>query len=337
MIKVKQFLKYSLLAVLFLSIMTACSSDNGEKSKDQIVLRYGYASNSEPVIKAMKLFGELVEEKTDGEVVVEYYPDAQLGGEIELIELTQTGAIDFTKVSGSALESFSSVYGVFSVPYLFTDEDHFFRVMENDDVINPFYESTSKLGFVGLTYYDSGQRSFYMVDEPIYHPDDLKGKKIRTMESQTAIQMIQLLGGSPTPMGSNEVYTSMSSNLINGAENNEFVLVTAGHGEVAKYYSYDEHTRVPDIVIVNEERLSGLSEKHRQAIYEAANESTEYQKAIFKEAIENEKKIASEKFGVEFNEVEKEPFIELVQPLHEEYKNNPVYKDFYNSIISEIK
>jgi len=336
MMKFNKTIKYAVLSLLSLLALTACgTSGNSATADDQIVLRYGYASNSEPVVKAMHYFGDLVEEKTNGEIVIDYYPDAQLGGETQLIELTQTGAIDFTKVGGSALEGFASEYGIFSVPYLFEDEDHYFRVMENEEIINPVYQSTEDLGFVGLTYYDSGQRSFYMVDGPINHPDDLQGKKIRTMQSETAIAMIDLLGASPTPLGSDEVYTSMSSNLIDGAENNEFVLVTAGHGEIAKYYSYDEHTRVPDIVIANQATLERLTEEQRDAIYEAARESTEFQKEIFKEAVEEEKRIASEEFGVQFNDVDKTPFIEKVQPSHEEYAASEVFADLYPAIINE--
>ena len=101
-----------------------------------------------------------------------------------------------------------------------------------------------------------------------------EGKKIRVMQSETAIKMVELLGGSPVPMGSDEVYTSLQSNLINGSENNEFVLYTAGHGGVAKYYSYDEHTRVPDIIIMNDAIKEQLTDEQEKAIEEAAKEST---------------------------------------------------------------
>lgn len=333
MIKLRKKWKTALLGSVSLLSLAACGATNGETGSDEaVVLRFSYASNSQPVIDAMNKFGELVEEKSDGEVVIEYFPDGQLGGERELIELTQTGAIDFTKVSGSALESFSKDYAIFSVPYLFDSEDHFFRVMEDDTITNPIYQSTKDLGFVGLTYYDSGQRSFYMVDGPVNHPDDLKGKKVRVLQSETAIQMVELLGGSPTPMGSDEVYTSMQSNLINGAENNEFVLVTAGHGDIAKHYSYDEHTRVPDIMIMNQETLDGLTEEQQKAIYEAAEESKEYEIKVFKEAVEEEKAAAAERFGVQFNEVDKAPFQEAVQPLHDQFKNSEEYGDMYKAI-----
>lgn len=319
-----------LTGLLSLLVLSGCS--NQSHAENQVVLRFAYASNSQPVKDAMSKFGELLSEKTNGEVVVEYYPDAQLGGERELIELTQTGAVDITKVSGSALEAFSKKYSIFGIPYLFDSEEHFYTVMENRLIMDPIYQSTEDLGFIGLTYYDSGQRSFYMTHGPVKTPDDLKGKKIRVMQSETAIKMIQLLGGSPTPMGSNEVYTSLQQGIIDGAENNEFVLVTAGHGDVTKYYSYDEHTRVPDIVIINKDILNRLTEEQRQAVYEAAKESTEFEKLVWKAAVEKEKEEAIKKHEVIFNDVDKKPFQEAVQPLHDEFKNSKQFSEIYKAI-----
>ncbi|UOQ93340.1 TRAP transporter substrate-binding protein [Halobacillus shinanisalinarum] len=319
-----------LVGACILTMITGCSLN--AKAGDQVVLRFAYASNAPPVKEAMEEFGRLLEEKTDGEVIVKYYPDSQLGGERELIELTQTGAVDITKVSGSALESFSDRYSIFAIPYLFDGEEHFYNVMENEEIMDPIYQSTSDLGFVGLTYYDSGQRSFYMKDGPVESPEDIKGKKIRVMQSETAIKMIELLGGSPTPMGGGEVYTSLQQGIIDGAENNEFVLVTAGHGEVAKYYSYDQHTRVPDIVVMNEATLNKLTPEQREAVHEAAEESTEYEKKVWKAAVEKEKQMAIEEHGVEFNEVDNAPFKEAVQPLHDEFKNNEKFTDLYEAI-----
>ena len=299
------------------SVATVADADVNET----VTLRFAYASNSQPVIDAMNEFGRLVKEKTDGSVQIQYFPDGQLGGERELIELTQSGAVDFTKVSASALESFSKDYSIFSVPYLFNDEEHFFKVMDNEEIMEPIYQSTKDLGFTGLTYYDSGQRSFYMVDGPI-----------RVMQSETAIKMVELLGGSPVPMGSDEVYTSLQSNLINGSENNEFVLYTAGHGGVAKYYSYDEHTRVPDIIIMNDAIKEQLTAEQEKAIEEAAKESTVFEIEAFARAIEEEKALAQEEHGVQFNDVDNTPFREAVAPLHDTFKNDPAYKDLYQKI-----
>src|SRR5699024_12441133 len=151
----------------------------------------------------------------------------------------------------------------------FDDEDHYFNVLEDEEFMDAVYHSTEDQGMVGLTYYDYGSRNFYMTDGPVKEPDDMKGKKVRVMESEIAIRMVKLLGASPTPMGSDEVYTSLQQGIIDGAENNEFVLVTAGHGGATKYYSYDEHTRVPDMVIINQETLNRLTKEQKTAVYEA--------------------------------------------------------------------
>lgn len=331
----KQLLSGLLLSAMGLVVLSGCGTTEAS-SEEQIVLRYAYASNSQPVIDSMVEFGRLVEEKTDGQVTVEYFPDGQLGSETELIELTQTGGIDFTKVSGSALEGFSKDYSIFSVPYLFDSEEHFFEVMENKAITDEIYNSTEELGFVGITYYDSGQRSFYMTDGPVNSLADLKGKKIRVMQSETAIKMVELLGASPVPMGSSEVYTSLQSNLINGAENNEFVLYTAGHGGVAKYYSYDEHTRVPDIVIMNSEVKERLTDEQYEAVLAAAKESTEFEKAVFKDAVEEEKAIATKEYGVVYNNVDTTEFLAAVQPLHEQFKNDKNYSELYQEIRSLV-
>lgn len=331
----KQLLSGLLLSAMGLVVLSGCGTTEAS-SEEQIVLRYAYASNSQPVIDSMVEFGRLVEEKTDGQVTVEYFPDGQLGSETELIELTQTGGIDFTKVSGSALEGFSKDYSIFSVPYLFDSEEHFFNVMENKSITDEIYNSTEELGFVGITYYDSGQRSFYMTDGPVNSLADLKGKKIRVMQSETAIKMVELLGASPVPMGSSEVYTSLQSNLINGAENNEFVLYTAGHGGVAKYYSYDEHTRVPDIVIMNSEVKERLTDEQYEAVLAAAKESTEFEKAVFKDAVEEEKAIATKEYGVVYNDLDTTEFLAAVQPLHEQFKNDKNYSELYQEIRSLV-
>ncbi|MBD8067803.1 TRAP transporter substrate-binding protein [Bacillus sp. PS06] len=317
------------LCMLFLAFFAGCSN----QQDDKVVLRFAYGSNAKPLMDAMAQFGEILAEKTNGEVVVEYFPDGQLGSERELIELTQTGAVQIAKVNGGALESFSNKYSIFGLPYLFDDENHFYEVMESD-IVKPIYQSTEDLGFVGLTYYDSGQRSFYLTDGPVEHPDDLKGKKVRVMQSDTQIKMVELLGGSPTPMGAGEVYTSLQQGILDGAENNEFALTEGGHGDVSKYYSYDEHGRVPDIVIINKATLDELSEEHRNAVLEAAYESTQYEKSVWKEAVEATKQRAIDEFGVTFNEVDKAPFQLAVEPLHEQFKNNPDFKDIYEQIKS---
>lgn len=281
-------------------------------------LRFGYAQNATPTVEAMQKFGELVAEKTGGEVTVQFFPDGQLGGEREMIEMMQGGALDITKVSAGLLESFNPIYGVFPLPYLFNDQDHFYAAMDSADVMGPVYDSTRDTGFVGLTYYNSGARNFYTVDTPVQSVEDLKGLKIRVLQSPTAIRTIELLGATPVAMGQAEVYTSLQQGVLDGAENNEFALTVARHAEVAKHYSYDGHTRIPDVLLIGTATLDRLTEEQRTAVQEAARESTEHHKSLWDAAIEAERKKAAEDFGVQFYEPEVAPFRDAVAPIYDE-------------------
>lgn len=122
------------------------------------------------------------------------------------MELTQVGVVDITKVSSGLMESFSPEYGVFSLPYLFATVDEYYRVMDNPQVMEPVYQSTAAQGFVGVGWYDSGARNFYMSKAPVKRIEDLRGKKIRVMQSETAIQTLKLLGASPIAMSRGGLY-----------------------------------------------------------------------------------------------------------------------------------
>ncbi|WP_319520557.1 TRAP transporter substrate-binding protein [uncultured Martelella sp.] len=295
-------------------------------------LRFAYASNATPTKQAMTEFGELLSEKTDGELTVQFFPDSQLGGERELVEMVQSGLLDLTKVSGGLMESFSPIYGVFSMPYLFDDQDHFYKVMDDPDIMEPIYQSTADTGMIGLTYYDSGARSFYTAAEPVEGVDDLDGLKIRVMQSPTSISMVEMLGGSPIAMGQSEVYTSIQQGVLDGAENNEFALTIARHGEVAKYYSYDMHTRIPDVMLISKATFDSLSPEQQEAVIAAAKESTAFQKTAWGDAIAATKKEAEEEFGVQFFYPDVSEFQAAVQPMYDALQSEPEKYQVYEQI-----
>jgi len=298
----------------------------------KVNLRFAYASNATPTKEAMAKFGEYLKEKTNGEVTVTYFPDSQLGGERELVEMVQSGALDMTKVSGGLLESFADVYGVFSMPYLFDSTEHYYKVMDDPEIMGPIYNATEGVGFVGLTYYNSGARSFYTTKQPINSVADLKGLKIRVMQSKTSIRMIQLLGASPIAMGQAEVYSSLQQGVLDGAENNEFAMTIARHAEVAKYYTYDVHTRIPDIVLIGKSTLDKLTPEQRKAVREAAKESTEFHKKVWGEAIDQAREECKVKFDVEFIEPDISEFQNAVQPMYDDLKSRPVLYNVYQQI-----
>ncbi|MCH1969208.1 TRAP transporter substrate-binding protein [Romboutsia hominis] len=268
-------IKVILLAAIASLSVVGCSSSKGNEAR---VMRVAHNQGEEhPIHLALKEFEKIVEDKTNNEIDIQVYPNELLGGQRESVELTQTGAIDIAVGSISLLESFNKSYSVFNLPYLFNSKEHYHSVMNDKDIMGDIYESTRESGFVGLTWFDAGSRNMYTTDKPVMKPEDLKGKKIRVQQSQTNIRMMELLGGSATPMSFGEVYTALQQKVIDGAENNELALTNNKHGEVAKYYSYNQHGMIPDILIMNAKLLDNLSEEHRNIILDAANEINKFQ------------------------------------------------------------
>ena len=298
------------------------------------ILRLAYAENSQPVKEALRFLGEQIESNTHGEVKVMYFPDGQLGGERELVELTQVGVVDITKVSSGLMESFSPVYGVFSLPYLFANPQEYYKVMDDPQVMESVYQSTAAQGFIGVGWYDSGARNFYMSKGPVRNLGDLQGKKIRVMQSETAIRTLRLLGASPIAMSQAEVYTSLQQGILDGAENNEFALTIARHGEVARYYTYDMHTRIPDILLMSSLTLEKLTPEQQKVIREAIKASTEFEKMAWEAEIEKTKLSAIQDFNVEFFEGDQKPFQQAVQPIYDELKSRPDLYALYQKIQS---
>lgn len=186
-------------------------------------------------------FAEQVKEKTNGSINIQIIPNGTLGSEADMISQIQAGALDMAKVSASTLGNFSEKYNAFSVPYVFNDQAHYYSYMDSDSA-KAVFESTDDQGFRGLTWLDSGARSFYTKATAIRTPADLKGLKIRTMDSQMAIDMMNCLGGSATVMGYSDIYTGMQQGVIDGAENN--VTALRDHGDVTKYYCFDEQKSI---------------------------------------------------------------------------------------------
>lgn len=269
---------------------------------------------------ALVEFKKQVEEKTGGTVKVEIYPNGQLGGESEALEQLQAGAIAFTRVSAAALTSYDEGYNAFSLPFVFKDEAHFYKCMESD-VVKELYNQTKDKGFVGLTYYNSGARSFYTKNKAILKPEDLKGVKIRVMGYPSQTDMVTALGGTPVGIPYSDVYTALQSGVIDGAESNETALTVGKHGEVAKQFSYSEHTRIPDILVMSSKVMDSLTADQQKAIKEAAVASTEYHKPLWTKSIDEAIKEAKEKQGVTFNKVDTEPFRKAVAPVLEKYSS----------------
>ncbi|SKA12633.1 TRAP transporter substrate-binding protein [Consotaella salsifontis] len=269
-----------------------------------------------PVHKSMQWMADRVSELTGGDLTIEIYPSSQLGTQRESVELVQTGALDMAKTNASELEAFDPIYAVFNVPYVFADRDHFYKVITGKPGKEILQHSRDK-GFIGLTYYDGGARSFY-ANKAINTPADLKGLKVRVQPSPSAIRMIELLGGSATPLPYGELYTALQQGVVDAAENNETALTNSRHGEVAKIFSEDEHTRIPDVLVISTFTWDSLTPDEQKALQQAADESLAFHKDLWAKDIEKARETAKNEMNVEFKEVDKEPFRKATQPFYDE-------------------
>lgn len=315
-----------LLFVAVLLALAACDASPGPR-----VLKLGHGlDTTHPVHRAMEHMAARVAEGSSGRLRIDIYPSEQLGSERECVELLQIGSLDLTKVSASVMESFAPSFQVFGLPYLFRDRDHLFSTLEGPIGEELLLESQD-YRLRGLCYYDAGSRSFYTRERPVRSPADLRGLKIRTQESPTAMRMVQSLGGSPTPISWGELYTALQQGVVDGAENNPPSFYLSRHYEVCSYYSLDEHTAVPDVLLIGTTAWNRLDAGERRLLVEAARESAQVQKEIWRRA-SDEALAAVAAAGVEILHPDKEPFAEEVEAMLASYLADPRFGDLIRRI-----
>lgn len=317
--------------LLFASAMSGCA---GTGTDHRQIIRIGHnQSTNHPTHIALLAFEQFIESRLGDRYNVEVYPSELLGSQNEMVQLTQTGAINFCVASNSLLETFSRNYSIFNLPYLFSSSEAYHAAMDDTAVTDPIFTSTKQAGFEAVTWLDAGTRNFYTVNKPINKPEDLKGLKIRVQQSPTNVQMMNLLGGSATPMGFGEVYTALQSHIIDGAENNEMSLTDNGHGDICKYYSYDMHQMIPDILIGNIAFLDNLTEDERAVFDEGFRLVNEVQRKEWKIAVEKAKDRAENEQGVTFLYPDTAPFQNACEPLHKEMLDKqPQLQPIYDAI-----
>ncbi|SMD45242.1 tripartite ATP-independent transporter solute receptor, DctP family [Aquiflexum balticum DSM 16537] len=307
--------KYRILIFLItVFLFSTCTGPGGVR---QIKLGHGLGV-THPVHEAMVFMAKLVDEKSKGQMQIRIYPNQQLGTERELVELLQIGSLGMTKVSSATLESFAPKIQVLSMPYLFRDDEHRDKVLKGE-IGKQLLSESEEFWLKGLVYYDAGKRSFYTKTKSVESPEDLKGLKVRTLESNMAINMIKSFGSSPTPVSYGELYTALQQGIVDGAENNPPSLYTSRHYEVCKFYSINEHTAVPDVVIVSTKVWNKLDDQEKQWIQEAADESAVYQYKLWAESVEESLR-EMEKAGVIITYPDQTPFREAVESLYETIK-----------------
>ena len=272
--------KISLLAVLmiFFQLLPSCRNDHRIR-----VLKLGHGLDTDhPVHKSMVFMAEKVKQDSDGRMEIEIYPSRQLGTERECVELLQIGSLDMTKVSASVMENFAPAYKVLSLPFIFDNRQHSYRVLDGK-AGRKILQSSEKYWLRGLTFYDAGSRSFYTKNTAVRHPDDLKGLSIRVMKSPTAIEMVEKFGGTPAPISWGELYTSLQTGRVDAAENNPPSFYHSHHYEVCRYYCLDEHTSVPDVLLISTTAWNRLDQNEKDLLKKAAAASSIYQRDLWLE------------------------------------------------------
>ena len=316
--------------ILILFILVEFTNCTQVKKVKTITLSHGLDVNHS-VHKAMVKMGEVLDSISSGKMMVEIYPNQQLGTERQSLELLQIGSLDMTKVSAGVLENFAPKMKIFGLPFLFRDRQHSFNVLDGP-IGKELLDDGIQFWLKGMGYYDAGSRSFYTKNKPINTPDDLKGLKIRVMESATAMDMVAKLGGSPTPISWGELYTSLQQGVVDGAENNPPSFYLSRHYEVCKYYSLDEHTVLPDVLIIGTQTWNRLSDEEKKWLQFAVDNSVKYQRKLW--ALAEEEALAEViKAGVEVSKPDKKLFSAKVESMYDQFKKE---KEIYR-LIQEIK
>ena len=339
-----------LLSMCMLAMLTACggsapassiSSDTGKTSEapdapvvsgdSPIVITVGdVTTEGTPNIIAFRYFEKILEERSNGAIDVQVYPASQLGNQRDMVEGLQLGTIDICNSMSGILSAYLPEIQVFDLPYIWTSREHFYRVLDGEIGTMFKEELLPPFGFEGLAFFDGGIRSIYNSKHPINTPDDVKGLKIRVPEIPMYIKFIEALGGSATPIATGEIYSALQTGIVDGVENAPIFVNSHKHYEITKYYSYTNHIMTPDIILMGLKVKDKLSAEQLALLKECMLEAQSVQR---QEWINQEKEVVDGLIaeGMEFNDVDAEPFREAVQVVWKDYEDE-IGKDLIDRI-----
>ncbi|MCJ8236757.1 TRAP transporter substrate-binding protein [Peteryoungia algae] len=285
-----------------------------------------------PVSHAMDFFMSRVAEKTEGRITGKVFHSGVLGDQPDAIEQTRLGVINFGVFSLGPMGQAVPETNVVSLPFIFKGIDQMHRLMDGEagEAIGKGLEAK---GLVALGFYDAGARSFYNSKRPINAPSDVSGMKVRVMSNDLFVGMIEAMGGNATPMAFGEVYQSLKTGVVDGAENNSPSYESTNHYEVAKYFSLSEHLIIPECLCMSKKTWDGLSPEDQAIIREVGKESTAMQRAEWAER----EKASMEKVkssGTVVNTVEdKAAFQAAMASVYDKFlADNPELTDLVNLI-----
>jgi len=325
-----------IVSCLIFAVISRNQMTNGQGGANHArVLKFAHSlPTNHPVHLGIVHMAERLEAISDGQMKMVIFPSGQMGDETKCIEQVQMGTLSMTKTSAAPMGNFVSLMKVFSLPYMFNDSDHYWKVLEGDighELLGRLsvLDNEKNSGFVGLGYFDSGSRNFYAT-YPIKQPSDMKGKKFRVMRDPVAMDLVQALGGSPTPIPWGELYTALKQGVVDGAENNPPSIVSSRHNEICKYLTLDAHSRIPDMVVMSDKVWKRLSQQEQAWLSQAMAEATTYQRDLWKKATEDAL-TQMKKDGVQVLDVDTTPYRKAVQPVIDKYATGDI-KTYYDRI-----
>ena len=285
-----------------------------------------------PSYKALEKFGEEIASATDGRYQIEVFPNEQLGSQQEVLQLVKNGAIEMAIVSGTQLENVNLDFRVLNMPTTFTSIEQQIAVLKDSSIVGDLFHSLEETENIAvLGGYTQGSRHVYTTDKKIEKPEDLKGLKIRVQESDMNIRMVELMGGSATPLSYGEVYSALQAGVIDGAENNAVSYNTAKHMEVAKHFANTNHLIGLDYMIMRADLLNAMPEADREVFYQLWNDSMDYHTQLWNEYTQESIDIALAQ-GSEFNDVDSQAFFDALAPIKDEFLTTDYQLALYDKI-----
>jgi len=283
-----------------------------------------------PTVETVEYIGRLLAERTGGRLGIEHYPGAVLGQEKDALEITIFGGIDLNRVSLAPLNSIVPETVVPGLPFLFRSIEHMRRAVDGPPG-RKILDALTPHGLIGLCFYDSGGRSFYTTERPINTPEDLRGLKIRVQSSDLFVDMVRVLGGSPTPMDFGEVYQGLMQGTVDGAENNWPSYESTRHFEVAPYYSETRHVMAPEVLTMSARSWKKLSMDDQDLIRDCVRESVPYMRRLW-DAQVAKARAAILASGVTVTQPDPARFAALVKPVWDKFLTTPAMRNLVEDI-----
>jgi len=274
-----------------------------------------------PTVEAVISLGKKLETATGGRLSVQMYPAMQLGGEKEMIEQAQVGAIAFARISVGPMGPVVPELNVFNLPFLFRDDAHMEKVIDGEigtEMLKKLSDNPTA-GLIGLCWMNGGTRNVYNSKKPVRTPEDLKGLKIRMMGNPLFVDTMNALGGNGVAMGYDQLVNALQTGVVDGAENNYPSYATGQHYRYAKYYSLTGHLMIPELLVFSKRIWTTLSKDDQDLIMKFSKECQAEQRVLWYEA-ENAALAKMKEAGTQMiMDVDKKPWQDAVKPVWDKY------------------